>query len=80
MIDLSDSNYRFLAQPNAIALFGCTEIISGIELSGNSKFGVERKWLTFYCLDGLYCAVGIRSGTHFQFLFGCTRHGIGCFL
>jgi hypothetical protein len=28
---------------NTLALFGCTEMISGIELSDNSKFKVERK-------------------------------------
>jgi hypothetical protein len=28
------------------ALFGCAEMIFGIELRGNSKSGVERKWLT----------------------------------
>jgi hypothetical protein len=28
---------------NVNALFGCTEMISRIELSGNSKFKMERK-------------------------------------
>jgi hypothetical protein len=32
------------------ALFGCAELISGIELSGNSKSKVERKWLTIRIL------------------------------
>jgi hypothetical protein len=32
------------------ALFGCTEMISGIELSDNSKFNVERKWVTIQIL------------------------------
>jgi hypothetical protein len=32
------------------ALFGCTEMISGIELSGNSKYGLERKCLTIRIL------------------------------
>jgi hypothetical protein len=34
--------------PNA--LFGCTEMISEIELSDNSKFNVERKWVTIQIL------------------------------
>jgi hypothetical protein len=46
---------------NTKALFGCTEMIFGIELGGNSKFGPERKWLTiqillFGCFES---AVGI---------------------
>jgi hypothetical protein len=32
------------------ALFGCTEMISRIELSGNSKFRMEMKWLTIQIL------------------------------
>jgi hypothetical protein len=32
------------------ALFGCTEMISGIELSDNSKSRMERKWLTIQIL------------------------------
>jgi hypothetical protein len=36
-------NDQPVGNPNA--LFGCIEMISRIELGGNSKFGLERKWL-----------------------------------
>jgi hypothetical protein len=40
-------------------LFGCAELISEIELSGNSKSWVERKWLIIQIL--LFGWLGIYS-------------------
>ena len=65
------------------AVFGCTELILGIELGGNSKSKVEMNWLPIpILLFGRVWNLLLESlgGTQFQSLFGRRNHGIGCFV
>jgi hypothetical protein len=57
----------------------------GLELNWkrNSKSRIERKWLPipiplFGCVWNFLLET--EASDQFQFLFGCTNHGIGCFV